>query len=79
MNAPKNTNLQVDTWLEDEGDTIAYCESICAICKGRHSDKPVCRLNFGLEAEVVYWVTGQDYKTIETHCLAKGENIAILR
>ncbi len=73
VNARKKTNPQVDAWLEDEGDKIAYCESTCAICLGRHSDQPVCHLYVGSVAEAVRWATEQEYAIIETHCIAKGD------
>jgi len=73
VNALKKTNPQVDAWLEDEGDKIAYCESTCAICLGRHSDQPVCHLYVGSVAEAVRWATEQEYAIIETHCIAKGD------
>ena len=73
VNTRKKTNPQVDAWLEDEGDKIAYCESTCAICLGRHSDQPVCHLYVGSVAEAVHWATEQEYAIIETHCIAKGD------
>ena len=73
VNTRKKTNPQVDAWLEDEGDKIAYCESTCAICLGRHSDQPVCHLYVGSVAEAVRWATEQEYAIIETHCIAKGD------
>jgi hypothetical protein len=73
VNILKNTNPQVDAWLEDEGDKIAYCESTCAVCLGRHSDQPVCHLNLGSIAEAVFWATEQEFEIIETHCIAKGD------
>ncbi len=72
-NALKKTNPQVDAWVEEEGDKIAYCESTCAICLGRHSDQPVCHLYVGSVAEAVRWATEQEYEIIETHCVAKGD------
>ncbi len=72
-NALKKTNSQVEAWLEDEGDKIAYCESTCAICLGRHSDQPVCHLYVGSVAEAVRWASEQEYEIIETHCVAKGD------
>ncbi len=73
VNALKKTNPQVDAWVEEEGDTIAYCESTCAICLGRHSDQPVCHLYVGSVAEAVRWATDQEYEITETHCIAKGD------
>lgn len=73
VNSLKNTNPQVGAWLEEEGDKIAYCDSTCAVCLGRHSDQPVCHLNIGLVAEAVHWATEQEYEIIETHCIAKGD------
>lgn len=73
VSALKKTNPQVEAWVEEEGDTIAYCESTCAICLGRHSDQPICHLYVGSVAEAVRWATDQEYEIIETHCIAKGD------
>jgi predicted hydrocarbon binding protein len=72
-NALKKTNPQVNTWLEDEGDKIAYCESTCVICLGYHSGQPVCPLYIGSVTEAVRRATEQEYEIIETHCIAKGD------
>jgi predicted hydrocarbon binding protein len=73
VNALKKTNAQVNAWVEDEGDKLAYCESTCAICNGRHSDLPICHLYVGSIGEAVRWATDQEYEIIETHCIAKGD------
>lgn len=73
VNALKKTNDQVNAWVEDVDDKLAYCESTCAICNGRHSDQPVCHLYVGSIGEAVRWATDQDYEIIETHCIAKGD------
>ena len=73
VNALKKTNDQVDAWVEEEDNKIAYCESTCAICLGRHSSDPVCHLYVGSVGEAVRWATDQEYEIIETHCIAKGD------
>ena len=73
VNALKKTNAQVNAWVEDDGDKLAYCESTCAICNGRHSDQPICHLYVGSIGEAVRWATDQEYEIIETHCIAKGD------
>ena len=73
VNALKKTNPQVDAWVEDKDDKIAYCESTCAICLGRHSNQPVCHLYVGSVAEAVRWATEHEYEIIETHCIANGD------
>jgi len=73
VNALKKTNDQVNAWVEEVDDKLAYCESTCAICNGRHSDQPVCHLYVGSIGEAVRWATDQDYEIIETHCIAKGD------
>ena len=73
VNALKKTNAQVDAWVEEEGNKIAYCESTCAICLGRQSSSPVCHLYVGSVGEAVRWATDQEYEIIETHCIAKGD------
>ena len=73
VNALKKTNDQVDAWVEEEGNKIAYCESTCAICLGRHSSDPICHLYVGSVGEAVRWATDQEYEIIETHCIARGD------
>jgi predicted hydrocarbon binding protein len=72
-NALKKTNPQVEAWVAEEGDTIAYCEATCAICLGRHSDGPICHLYVGSVGEAVRWATDQEYEITETLCIAKGD------
>lgn len=73
VGALKKTNPQVDAWVEDKDDRIAYCESTCAICLGRYSPEPVCHLYVGSVGEAVRWATGEEYGIVETHCIAKGD------
>ena len=73
VNALKKTNAQVNAWVEEQGDTIAYCESTCAICLGRHSSEPICHLYSGSVGEAVRWATDQEYEVTESHCIAKGD------
>ncbi len=73
VSALKKSNSQVDAWVDESGDKIAYVESTCAICHGRHSTEPICYLYVGSIEEAVHWATGKDYKIIETHCIAKGD------
>ncbi len=73
VNALKKTNPQVDAWVEDEDNKIAYCESTCAICLGRHSPEPVCHLYVGSVGEAVRWATDQEFEITETHCIARGD------
>lgn len=74
VSALKKSNSQVNAWLDDSGDKLAYVESTCAICHSRHSTEPICHLYVGSIEEAVRWATGRDYKIIETHCLAKGDD-----
>jgi len=72
-NALKKSNPEVDAWMEDKGDTIAYIERTCAICWGRNSEKPVCHLYVGSVGEAVLWATGVEHEIVETHCIARGD------
>jgi predicted hydrocarbon binding protein len=72
-NALKKSNPEVDAWVEEKGDTIAYIERTCAICWGRQSEQPVCHLYVGSVNEAVLWATGTEHGIIETHCIAKGD------
>jgi V4R domain-containing protein len=71
--ALKKSNLNVEAWVDDSGEHIAYIESTCAICYGRHSATPLCYLYVGSIGEAVLWATGKEYEITETHCLAKGD------
>lgn len=73
VNALKKSNPQVEAWVEETGDTLAYCDASCAICHGRQSADPICHLYIGSIGEAVQWATGREFKIIETHCTAKGD------
>src|SRR5512133_1660836 len=73
VDALKKSNPQVNAWLDESGDKLAYIESTCAICNSRQSSQPICYLYVGSIAEAVRWATGKDYEVTETHCLAKGD------
>jgi len=73
INALKKSNPQVEAWLDESGDRIAYVESTCAICHSRNSETPICHLYVGSIGEAVQWATGMEHLVTETHCLAKGD------
>ena len=73
-NALKKTNPEVDAWVDEQGDTLAYVEKTCSICWGRQSDQPICHLYVGSVSEAVLWVTGIEHEVVETHCVAKGDD-----
>jgi predicted hydrocarbon binding protein len=73
VNALKKTNDQVVAWVEEIDNKIAYCESTCAICLGRHSTEPICHLYVGSVGEAVRWATDQEFAILETYCIAKGD------
>lgn len=72
-NALKKSNPQVDARLDESGTRLAYIESTCAICYGRHSESPICYLYVGSIGEAIQWATGREYQVVETHCVAKGD------
>lgn len=72
-NALKKINPEVDAWVDEQGDTLAYIEKTCSICWGRQNNQPVCHLYVGSITEAVLWATGVEREVIETHCLAKGD------
>jgi len=71
--ALKKSNPQVNASLDESGGKLAYVDSTCAICNGRHSETPICYLYIGSVSEAVQWATGKEYEIIETHCIAKGD------
>ena len=73
VSALKKSNSQVEAWVEESGDKVAYLEATCAICHGRKSTTPICHLYVGSIGEAVQWATGKPHEIIETHCMAKGD------
>lgn len=71
--ALKKSNPEVNAWVDESGDKLAYVESTCAICHSRHSEASICHLYVGSVSEAVQWATGKEYGITETHCLAKGD------
>ncbi len=71
--ALKKTNPQVNAWLDESGERLAYIESTCGVCNSRHNDHPICYLYMGSISEAVKWATGKDHEITETHCIAKGD------
>lgn len=71
--ALKKSNPEVNAWLDESGERLAYIEATCAICHSRHSETPICYLYVGSITEAVLWATGKEYEIRETHCLAKGD------
>ena len=72
-NALKKSNAEVNAWLDESGDRLAYVDATCGVCTSRHSDRPICHLYIGSVSEAVRWATGKEYEVIETHCSAKGD------
>ncbi len=73
VGALKKSNPQVEAWVEDGGEHLAYLESTCAICHSRQSADPVCHLYVGSISEAVRWAAGREHAIVETHCMAKGD------
>jgi predicted hydrocarbon binding protein len=71
--ALKKSNPDVDAWMEEKGNTIAYIERTCTICWGRQNETPICHLYIGTVTEAVLWATGVEHEVIETHCIARGD------
>ena len=71
--ALKKSNPQVEAWVDDSGERLAYMESTCSVCYGRESDNPICHLYVGSITEAVLWASGKEHQIIETQCLAKGD------
>lgn len=71
--ALKKSNPEVNAWVDESGDRLAYIESTCAICHSRQSATSICYLYVGSIGEAVQWATGKDFEIIETHCRAKGD------
>jgi predicted hydrocarbon binding protein len=73
VNALKKSNSEVNAWVDESGENIAYVEKTCAMCWGRQSELPICHLYVGSVGEAVLWATGVEHEIVETHCLAKGD------
>jgi predicted hydrocarbon binding protein len=73
VSALKKSNPQVEAWVDETNETIAYCDASCAICHNRQSTEAICYLYIGSIGEAVHWATGQEFRIIETSCTAKGD------
>ncbi len=73
VNALKKSNSEVDAWVDEQGERLAYVDKTCAICWGRESQTSICHLYIGSITEAVQLATGVEHEIIETHCLAKGD------
>lgn len=73
VSALKKSNPQVDAWVDDSGERVAYVDATCGICHDRHSDTSICYLYLGSLGEAVRWATGHEHEIIETLCTAKGD------
>ena len=71
--ALKKSNPEVDAWMEEKDNTVAYIDRSCAMCWGHQSEQPICHLYIGSVGEAVLWATGVEYEITETHCIAKGD------
>jgi hypothetical protein len=71
--ALKKSNPQVNAWVDDGSERVAYVDATCAICHSRHAEVPICYLYVGSIGEAVQWATGKEHQIVETHCLAKGD------
>jgi hypothetical protein len=73
VDALKKSNPQVQAWVDESSERLAYIESTCAICHSRRSETPICHLYVGSISEAVKWATGKEHVVTETHCLATGD------
>jgi hypothetical protein len=71
--ALKKSNPEVNAWVDESGDRLAYIESTCAICHSRQSATSICYLYVGSIGEAVQWATGKEFEIVETHCRARGD------
>jgi predicted hydrocarbon binding protein len=71
--ALKKSNKEVDAWMEEKDNTVAYIDRSCAVCWGRESSTPICHLYIGSVGEAVFWATGVEHEITETHCMARGD------
>lgn len=74
VDALKKSNAQVDAWVDESGQRLAYVDATCAICHSRHAETPICYLYLGSLGEAVKWATGKEHDMVETHCMAKGDS-----
>lgn len=71
--ALKKSNADVQAWMDDSGERLAYIDATCAICHSREGTGPICHLYIGSIGEAVQWATGREFEIIETHCMARGD------
>jgi predicted hydrocarbon binding protein len=72
-NALRKSNNQVEVWIDEDGERLAYMDSTCGVCHARKSETPICHLYAGSIGEAVEWATGKPHGITETHCMARGD------
>jgi predicted hydrocarbon binding protein len=66
--------------VKDEGDHFDYFIRVCPMCWHHKSDRSVCYGAVGILQEGLRWVSGgKDFKVEAVQCLAKGDEIGLLR
>lgn len=68
----KSVGQEQRTRVEDRGDKLAYIDETCAMCAGKQSDQPMCRLFTGALQESIRWLTDKEFEIMEVECRAMG-------
>lgn len=64
-----------ETRVIEQNDDFQFAIEQCPVCRGRHSDKPLCHVVTGLIQEAVKWVgDGEAHRVKETACIARGDD-----
>lgn len=69
-----NTIPHQETWVEDDGDVLAFCLRPCGLCTNRQSDEPVGDFLVGSIQAAIRWAVGRNLEVVETHCMARGDD-----
>jgi predicted hydrocarbon binding protein len=68
-----STQLDTETWVEEDGDCILVKDKAASYCFNRESDAPVCHPISGFWSGLVEWAVGnKGWRAEETECMAMG-------
>jgi predicted hydrocarbon binding protein len=75
-----STQLNTETWVEEDGHDFLYKDKAATYCFDRKSDAPVCHPVDGFLAGLVAWAVGNnEWRAKETTCMAMGEPLCTYR
>jgi len=70
------TDQQIEVTRGESAERWILSVHRCAVCEGRHADRPVCAFTEGLVEEALFYFSGGSrFMVEETDCIANGSDV----